>query len=465
MKFSANTASYCRLSQPSTSSNHNAPPRKRKPTTSLGTGNAIVGRKPDLEWRMHGRKRIMNKIARQPSIRDSASASTSPIAQPTSQPKISRQPLSTITEDLVCPDPIGPSNDSQKDLEYLHKLMQFVSPVKRDRKAAQLHRTESLSRLSDQAKTKVSATQVLEWSANLSDTQRAAFLARLDTTPRVPIGHPIPRLHLSMLGKPLISGGGSFYIQGEEGYERYTSSSAAKERYLKAIREETRWEGEAKLAQKKEIQERLRSEEEEAKARQLAEEVERRKGAEREAVRLRRKREEKQEAERQRVILEENQRRQRILADREQKRKEKQVEEERRERVRIETMEAQKNPFDLYDLKWAVIRGEKKDYDIPSELSFRQLPWPALFNVDKPEQLSYNDVENFVLSDARRGVWLGKSWKERIKLERLRWHPDRFCAKVLPFVQDCDREATLQGANRVTGYLTSIRERMEARTR
>ncbi|ESK92341.1 hypothetical protein Moror_4626 [Moniliophthora roreri MCA 2997] len=464
MKFSANTSSYGRLSH-SSSEHTNVQPssrRKRKPTTSRSNGNAILGRKPSMEWRMNGRKRIMNKIARQPSLQQCASPNIH-TPRKISQPEVISH-LFSIPEDPPSSNRTEPSNNSQKDQQYLQKLMQFVSPVKQDRNAAKLRRTESLRRLS-KARTKVSPDQILEWNANLSDSQRTVFLAQADAVPRIPVGHPVPRLHLSMLGKPLIPGSASFYVQGEEGYERYTSSRDAKERYIKAIRGEAKWEGEERRMRKTEMREREHREQErrrleEAQTRRAAEEAERRRQAEREAEVLRRRQARKREEENERKRVEEEKRRERILADRESQRKQK--EEEEKERSCQKEAPVPIDPFDLYDLKWAIIRRECKEHEVPSDLSFHQLPWPTVGEVYMPDHLSFQNVEAFVLSGARRGVWLGKSWKERIRLEMLKWHPDRFCAQVLPLVRASDRDATVQGANRVTGYLNSIREKNEA---
>ncbi|KAF8067888.1 hypothetical protein FPV67DRAFT_1395107, partial [Lyophyllum atratum] len=83
--------------------------------------------------------------------------------------------------------------------------------------------------------------------------------------------------------------------------------------------------------------------------------------------------------------------------------------------------------FELYDAKWKALKGAVAHSDI----HFSAFPWPVFVAVTHPDHLTYNDIDLFL---THRGME-GKTPKEYLKAEILKWHPDKLAAqlrKVLP---------------------------------
>ncbi|KAJ3810783.1 hypothetical protein EV368DRAFT_52342 [Lentinula lateritia] len=120
----------------------------------------------------------------------------------------------------------------------------------------------------------------------------------------------------------------------------------------------------------------------------------------------------------------------------------------------------------MYDRRWAAIRREGVEF-VPFPLRFDQLPWP-LFNF-KPtsvitiDDLSEDDIRYFVLNTKRPG-YEGKDAKERLRAELLRYHPDKFGARVLQYVLEVkeERDKVMEGAKRVTEVLYHLLKTLPA---
>lgn len=106
----------------------------------------------------------------------------------------------------------------------------------------------------------------------------------------------------------------------------------------------------------------------------------------------------------------------------------------------------------LYERKWEALKG---DTEI---IFFQQVPWPILTDLLHPDQLDVADIRNFIAHEAylRLPGMEGKPLRERIKAEMLRWHPDKFEARVLPKVEPTHRQAVKATADKVVRMLTHL---------
>ena len=106
----------------------------------------------------------------------------------------------------------------------------------------------------------------------------------------------------------------------------------------------------------------------------------------------------------------------------------------------------------LYERKWEALKG---DTEI---IFFQQVPWPILTDLLHPDQLDVADIRNFITHEAYLCLpgMEGKPLRERIKAEMLRWHPDKFEARVLPKVEPTHRQAVKATADKVVRMLTHL---------
>jgi hypothetical protein len=108
--------------------------------------------------------------------------------------------------------------------------------------------------------------------------------------------------------------------------------------------------------------------------------------------------------------------------------------------------------FEEYELKWEELKSGR---ELPP-LCFDILPWPVLgSSARRPSDITLQRVEEFVYHPLRRGVE-SKSRRDRVRMEILKWHPDKFNAKVLK--QVIDAAQVTEGAGLVARYLTQIME-------
>ena len=92
-------------------------------------------------------------------------------------------------------------------------------------------------------------------------------------------------------------------------------------------------------------------------------------------------------------------------------------------------------------------------------LSWHTFPWPMLRPPNEPEQLTYLEIQVYVLSPHQPG---DKTPKERIKDLLRKWHPDRFETKVLPRVREEEREQVKEGAGNVARHLNKLLSSLSA---
>lgn len=206
----------------------------------------------------------------------------------------------------------------------------------------------------------------------------------------------------------------------------------------------------------------------------------------------RRVREERERLERQRKLVEEQQRkakearekflreererrarereaqereaREREAREREAKeREEREREAKKREHEARERAEAQEKSqalvqfFKLYEDKWAELRTNA----MLSSIDFKELPWPTLeLKYFTPEEITQDGVRAFVFH-ALRPVAPEKSAKDKVKAEVLRFHPDKFNARVLPKVREDQRGLAAELAGAIVRTLTTLLAEVE----
>jgi hypothetical protein len=129
-------------------------------------------------------------------------------------------------------------------------------------------------------------------------------------------------------------------------------------------------------------------------------------------------------------------------------------EQERREKERRELEAAQSNLITrlfAYEKKWAELRSkDAKDAKVLETLSFYDIPWPSFEDVLSVGDITQERVLAFVCHE--REDILAKS----LRLEILRWHPDKFDTKVLGMVVKCHREAVREAARQVACILITF---------
>ena len=114
--------------------------------------------------------------------------------------------------------------------------------------------------------------------------------------------------------------------------------------------------------------------------------------------------------------------------------------------------------FNVYELKWRVL---KTGFDgdgmavLDNSVSFSQMPWPVLEPLGDLSTLTLDAVRAFILHEARPATTEGKSDREKVKTELLRYHPDKFAVFLHKVVPD-DKQKCLVAANIITGILNDI---------
>ncbi|KAF8434854.1 hypothetical protein L210DRAFT_980231 [Boletus edulis BED1] len=132
-------------------------------------------------------------------------------------------------------------------------------------------------------------------------------------------------------------------------------------------------------------------------------------------------------------------------------------EQERQARSRAEeahrtTMEEQiRQHFVMYEAKWNELRTNNS---IPA-IEVREMPWPVLAIVSSADQITYQDVRAFLFHPQRPGVE-GKSARDKVKVEMLRFHPDKFNTRIVPKIQQAQQGTAQAIAGAVARILTTI---------
>jgi hypothetical protein len=141
------------------------------------------------------------------------------------------------------------------------------------------------------------------------------------------------------------------------------------------------------------------------------------------------------------------------------------VERERRERERREKecreREAAQSSLltrlRVYEEKWAALRSNAIGVE---HLSFYDIPWPSFENTRGSVDIIEERVLAFVCHPLHEHIQGGGGQAKSLRLEMLRWHPDKFEGKVLGKVVEGDREAVREAAGRVARILTTFSAKM-----
>ncbi|KIJ14616.1 hypothetical protein PAXINDRAFT_169749 [Paxillus involutus ATCC 200175] len=107
--------------------------------------------------------------------------------------------------------------------------------------------------------------------------------------------------------------------------------------------------------------------------------------------------------------------------------------------------------FTIYEAKWDELRNNNS---LPP-IDVSELPWPVLGGIRFMEQITYEAVRTFIFYPDRPSVE-GKSARDKVKAEVLRFHPDKFNTRVVPKVQPSQQAVAREIAGAVTRILTSI---------
>ncbi|KAE9399347.1 hypothetical protein BT96DRAFT_820678 [Gymnopus androsaceus JB14] len=107
----------------------------------------------------------------------------------------------------------------------------------------------------------------------------------------------------------------------------------------------------------------------------------------------------------------------------------------------------------MYERRWAAIKHESTE-TVPT-LTFDMIPWPQARDAYTVDDLCEDHIRHFLLSTRRPGNH-AKNAKERLRRELLLFHPDKFNARVLPYVEEVNWAQAVEGAVRVTVILHSL---------
>jgi hypothetical protein len=130
--------------------------------------------------------------------------------------------------------------------------------------------------------------------------------------------------------------------------------------------------------------------------------------------------------------------------------------------LRVQAAEAERpqqeaEALQIYEAKWgALLRPGKGQVVVaPRSLGFGDVPWPLFGAVGSVEDVTWPRVREFVFHPQRSSVQ-GTYKAKSIRLELLRWHPDKFERNVLDKIVEGDREAVKEAAGNVARFLTEL---------
>ncbi|KAI9568639.1 hypothetical protein HD554DRAFT_2021744 [Boletus coccyginus] len=83
------------------------------------------------------------------------------------------------------------------------------------------------------------------------------------------------------------------------------------------------------------------------------------------------------------------------------------------------------------------------------------MPWPVFGVVSSADQITYRDVRTFLFHPHRPSIE-GKTARDRVKWEVLRFHPDKFDTRIIPKVKPSQQAVAQEIAGAVARILTTI---------
>jgi hypothetical protein len=107
--------------------------------------------------------------------------------------------------------------------------------------------------------------------------------------------------------------------------------------------------------------------------------------------------------------------------------------------------------FELYELKWKILKSESP------LVAFEQIPWPVLIDVKDPEDITKALIKEFVMHPDRPGC-VGKSQKERIRMDLLLWHPDKCQSRLVDKVPADFQDMTSETVKKIVRILFELKK-------
>ncbi|KAG1735611.1 uncharacterized protein EDB91DRAFT_1056191 [Suillus paluster] len=108
--------------------------------------------------------------------------------------------------------------------------------------------------------------------------------------------------------------------------------------------------------------------------------------------------------------------------------------------------------FELHDAKWEELRKSKT----LTSVMLCEMPWPIFEQgCTSADDITRRGMDEFIFHPLRPGMEI-KSRKDRLKVEMLRFHPDKFNSHIVCKLRECDREKAIEIAGAVARILTDM---------
>jgi len=108
--------------------------------------------------------------------------------------------------------------------------------------------------------------------------------------------------------------------------------------------------------------------------------------------------------------------------------------------------------FQIYDAKWEELKKSKT----LTSVMLCEMPWPIFAQgCTSPDEISRRSIEEFIFHPLRIGMET-KSRKDRLRVEMLRFHPDKFDSHIVSKLRESDREMAIKIAGAVARILTGM---------
>ncbi|KAL6307869.1 hypothetical protein BKA93DRAFT_698648, partial [Sparassis latifolia] len=112
--------------------------------------------------------------------------------------------------------------------------------------------------------------------------------------------------------------------------------------------------------------------------------------------------------------------------------------------------DAEREAWNTYEDRWTTLGGDSSE-----PLSFRDIPWPMVYQPQAVAEITPGRIVMFLLSPLHSDTL---SRKDRIRKALRRWHPDRL-VRVLARVAEDDKAKVEEGVGVVVRCLNNLLER------
>lgn len=129
-----------------------------------------------------------------------------------------------------------------------------------------------------------------------------------------------------------------------------------------------------------------------------------------------------------------------------------QAEKERAEREAREREARLQQLFTVYEGKWTQLKDAPETV---SPFSAGALPWPLINPPRTFDDFNVDNIKEFLFHPLRP-VPKGKSRRDLVRAELLRWHPDKFNARVLTKVIEAERDPVCEAAGMIVRIMNDI---------